>query len=135
MKVPSTHRGQIVSYMFISVGGWIVYLLMFGLLFPTNYNPDKSRTALWLWLVGGAGLFVVVLIATLSFMRTPRQWRSDMAIAGIAPAIILDSIATTFFTTWFPSSSPHIPTAYSTTVLGGAGAMLLAALLTKKVDS
>lgn len=135
MKTPSTYRGQIATYLAISVSGWIGYLLAFGYWFPSDYNPDESRSAMWGWLIGGTFLFIVVLVATLSILRTPREWRSDMAIAGIAPALLLDSLATTFFTTWFSSSSSHVPTAYSTTVLGGAGAMLLVALLTKRAKS
>jgi hypothetical protein len=51
-----------------------------------------------------------------------------MAIAGIAPALILDCFATTFYSDWFDSSGPHEATAYSATVIGGAGIMLLVAL-------
>ena len=128
MKFSSTYRGQLAIFITLAVGGWIGYLLVFQHFFPNDYNPTESRSVFWAWLLAATALFVSVEVGAFRLLSTPRSWRPSMAIAGIAPALVLDSLATTFFSSWFASSGPHEATAYSATILGGAGVLLLVAL-------
>ena len=128
MRNPSTYRGQLAVFITLAVGGWIGYLLVFQHFFPDDYDPAESRSVFWAWLLAATALFVTVEVGAFRLLSTPPSWRSSMAIAGIAPALVLDSLATTFFSQWFTSSGPHEATAYSATILGGAGVLLLIAL-------
>ena len=128
MKTLRTYRGQLAAFITLAVGGWIGYLLVFQHFFPDNYDPTESRSVFWAWLLAATALFVAVEVGAFRLLSTPRSWRPSMALAGIAPALVLDSLATTYFSSWFGSSGPHEATAYSATILGGAGALLLVAL-------
>ena len=128
MKTLRTYSGQLAAFITLAVGGWIGYLLVFQHFFPNDYEPTDSRSVFWAWLLAATGLFVSVEVGAFRLLSTPRSWRPSMAIAGIAPALVLDSLATTFFSSWFASSGPHEATAYSATILGGAGVLLLVAL-------
>lgn len=128
MKALRSYRGQLAAFITLAVGGWISYLLVFQHFFPDDYDPTESRSALWAWIVAATALFVLVELAAFRLLSTPPSWRPSMAIAGIAPALVLDSLATTFFSSWFASSGPHEATAYAATILGGAGVLLLIAL-------
>lgn len=128
MKIPSTYRGQLTVFIALAISGWIGYLLVFQHLFPNDYDPTESRYVFWAWLLAATAVFVSVEVGAFRLLSTPPSWRSSMAIAGIAPALVLDSLATTFFSSWFASSGPHEATAYSATILGGAGVLLLVAL-------
>ena len=128
MKAPRTYRGQLAVFIALAVGGWIGYLLVFQHFFPNDYDPTESRSIFWVWLVVATALFVAVQLGAFRLLSTPPSWRPSMAIAGIAPALVLDSLATTFFSSWFTMSSPHEATAYSATILGGAGVILILAL-------
>lgn len=118
---------QMSAFVTIAVGGWIGFLLAFQHYFPDDYDPTSSRSVLWAWMIGGTIAFVGILFGTFALFRTPREWWSSGAIAGIAPAMILDAIATTFYGDWFSSAGPHESSAYSATILLGAGTMLLMA--------
>jgi nitric oxide reductase large subunit len=124
---PSYSR-QIAIFIGLAIGGWIGYLVVFQHFFPNDYDPSDSRGVFWTWLISATVLFVVVMLGSFRILSTPPRWRPAMAIAGIAPALVLDCLATTFYLDWFSSSGPHEATAYSATVLGGAGTMLLVAL-------
>ena len=128
MKTLRTYRGQLAVFIALAVGGWIGYLLVFQHFFPNDYDPTESRSVFWVWLVVATALFVSVELGAFRLLSTPRSWRPSMAIAGIAPALVLDSLATTFFDNWFASSGRHEATAYSATILGGAGVILILAL-------
>ncbi|MFM8848244.1 MAG: hypothetical protein ACKOHN_09395 [Actinomycetota bacterium] len=128
MKISSTYRGQLTVFFTLAVGGWIGYLLVFQHFFPNDYDPTESRSVFWAWMVAATALFVLVELAAFRLLSTPPSWRPSMAIAGIAPALVLDSLATTFFRSWFASSGPHEATAYSATILGGAGVILILGL-------
>lgn len=128
MKTSTTFAQQLAIFLGLAIGGWISYLLVFQHFFPNDYNPDESRVVFWVWLVSATLLFVAIELAAFRLLLTPPSWRPSMAIAGIAPALVLDAFATAFFFSWFSSSGPHEATAYSATVLGGAGAMLIIAL-------
>ena len=129
MKPPTTFRGQLITFIGIAIVGWVAYLLIFQQFFPNTYNPNDSRSILWVWLTVGTFLTCLTVIAAFRLCATPPPWQSSMAIAGIAPALILDSFATTFFSEWFDSAGPHQATAYSATVLAGAGSAFLLALI------
>jgi hypothetical protein len=128
MKIASTYRGQLSVFVALAVGGWIGYLLVFQHFFPNDYDPTESRSVFWTWMVAATALFVLVELTAFRFLSTPPSWRPSMAIAGIAPALVLDSFATTYFQSWFASSGPHEATAYSATILGGAGVILILGL-------
>lgn len=128
MKALRSYRGQLAVFIALAVGGWIGYLLVFQHFFPNDYDPTESRSVLWAWMVAATALFVLVELAAFRLLSTPPSWRPSMAIAGIAPALVLDSLATTFLDSWFASSGPHEAAAYSATILGGAGVLLLVAL-------
>lgn len=128
MKTSATYGQQLAIFIGLAVGGWISYLLIFQHYFPNNYEPAESRAVFWAWLLAATALFVSVEVGAFRLLSTPRSWRPSMAIAGIAPALVLDSLATTFFSSWFASAAPHEATAYSATILGGAGVLLLVAL-------
>ena len=128
MKISATYRQQLAIFIGLAVGGWIAYLLIFQHFFPNNYEPTESLGVFWLWLTVATTLLVLVEIGAFRILSTPPSWRPSMAVAGIAPALVLDCLATTFFSDWFSSSGAHESTAYSATVLGGAGVMLLVAL-------
>lgn len=128
MKTFRTYRGQLAAFITLAVGGWIGYLLVFQHFFPDDYDPTESRSVFWAWLLAATALFVSVEVGAFRLLSTPPSWRPSMAIAGIAPALVLDSLATTFFSSWFDSSGPHEAAAYSATILGGAGILLLVAL-------
>lgn len=116
----------------MAVGGWIGFLLVFQHFFPNDYDPSDSRAVFWTWLTGGTVFFLAFEVGAFHFLRTPPSWRSAMAIAGIAPALILDSIATTYYVSWFDTSGQYESAAYSATILGGAGVMLLGALVLQR---
>lgn len=128
-KLRNSYNGQLAAYFAIAIIGWAGYLVVFQNYFPNTYDPSESRNALWTWLIGASAFFVLFEITLFRILATPPSWRSSMAIAGIAPALLLDTFATTFFSDWFPQSSPHEALAYSATVLGGSSAMFLVALL------
>lgn len=128
MKSLRTYRGHLAVFIALALGGWIGYLLVFQHFFPNDYDPTESRSVFWAWLLAATALFVLVELAAFRLLSTPPSWRPSMAFAGIAPALVLDSLATTFFDSWFASSGPHEATAYSATILGGAGVLLLVAL-------
>lgn len=128
MKTLRTYRGQLAAFITLAVGGWIGYLLVFQHFFPDNYDPTDSRSVFWAWLLAATALFVAVEVGAFRLLSTPRSWRPSMAIAGIAPALVLDSLATTYFSSWFASSGPHEAIAYSSTILGGTGVMLILAV-------
>jgi nitric oxide reductase large subunit len=128
VKVQLNYRQQLTTFVVIAVGTWIAYLLVFQYFFPNDYDPINSRGVFWAWLIGTTLLLLVVMVALFRLLSTPPRWRPTMAIAGIAPALVLDCIATTFYSDWFASSGPYEPTAYSATILGGAGVMLLFAV-------
>ena len=128
MKFSSTYRGQLAVFVALAVGGWIGLLLVFQHFFPNDYDPTESRSVFWAWMVAATALFVLVELAAFRLLSTPPSWRPSMAIAGIAPALVLDSLATTFYSSWFASSGPHEATAYSATILGGAGVILILGL-------
>ena len=128
MRNLSSYRGQLAAFIALAVGGWIGYLLVFQHFFPNDYDPTESRSVYWAWIVAATALFVSVELAAFRVLSTPPSWRPTMAIAGIAPALVLDSLATTYFSSWFASSGPHEAIAYSSTILGGAGVMLILAV-------
>jgi nitric oxide reductase large subunit len=129
VKARPNYTQQVAIFIGLAIGGWVAYLLVFQHFFPNDYDPSDSRGVLWAWLIGATLLFLIVMIGSFRLLSTPRQWRPTMAIAGIAPALVLDCLATTFYSEWFSSSGPNEPAAYSATILGGAGIMLLGALL------
>ena len=129
MKARPNYTQQLAIFIGLAIGGWVTYLLVFQHFFPNDYDPVDSRGVLWAWLIGATLLFLVVMIGSFRLLATPPRWRPTMAIAGIAPALVLDCLATTFYSDWFDSSGPHEATAYSATILGGAGVMLLGALV------
>jgi len=128
MKISPTYRGQLAAFVALAFGGWIGYPLVFQHYFPNDYDPSESRSVFWAWMVVATVLFVLVELAAFRLLSTPPSWRPSMAIAGIAPALVLDSLATTFYSSWFASSGPHEATAYSATILGGAGVILILGL-------
>lgn len=128
MMISPTYHGQLAAFVALAFGGWIGYLLVFQHYFPNDYDPSESRSVFWAWMVAATVLFVLVELAAFRLLSTPPSWRPSMAIAGIAPALVLDSLATTYYSNWFASSGPHEATAYSATILGGAGVILILGL-------
>ncbi len=129
MKARPNYTQQLAIFIGLAIGGWVAYLLVFQHFFPNDYDPSESRGVFWAWLIGATLLFLAVMIGSFRLLATPPRLRPTMAIAGIAPALVLDCLATIFYSEWFASSGPHEPTAYSATILGGAGIMLLSALV------
>ena len=121
------YKRQMSVFVALAVGGWIGYLLVFRHFFPNDYDPAASRGVFWAWAVGGTLVFVGILLGTFRIFRTPAAWKPSGAIAGVAPAMILDSLATAFYRDWFSSAGVHEASAYSATILMGAGSMLLVA--------
>jgi len=135
LRLRNSYKSQLAVYFAIAIIGWVGYLVVFQNYFPNSYDPSESRNVLWAWLTGASAFFVLFEIALFRILATPPSWRSSMAIAGIAPALLLDTFATTFFSDWFPASAPHEAVAYSATVLGGSSAMFLVALLMSRAST
>ena len=118
---------QITALVVLAVVGWAAFLWVFQYFFPDDYDPADGRGVFFAWLIGAAIAFVAIQHACFAVLRTPRAWWSAGSIALLAPALCLDSMATTFFHDLF-DAGPFEDTAYAATVLGGVGVMQLVAL-------
>jgi hypothetical protein len=124
---------QMTQLVALAIGGWAVFLWTFQRFFPDDYDPADGRGVFFAWLIGGAVAFVGIQYACFAMLKTPKHWWSAGSIALLAPALCLDSMATTFFHDWF-GAGPFENTAYSATVLGGVGVMQLVALFAGRAE-
>lgn len=123
------YRAQLAVFVSLAVSGWLGFLLLFQALFPVDYDPSRSHAPLLAWVTAGTVGLLGVMVVSFRVLRTPRAWMPSMAIGGIAPALCLDAVATTFYRDWFTSSGPYEAQAYAATIIGGSAVLLLAGLV------
>jgi hypothetical protein len=96
--------------------------------------PGEALGLFSAWRVGGGNAFVAAAFGVLRWLRTPPAWRASAAVALTAPALCLDVFTTLFFESWFPNAGAGDDRVYAALIVGGVGAILLAALFTTRPE-